>query len=323
MNYFKNFFSHLLSILFFIGLLLLSLTCLSRELITYDNVYESLEDSKLLKSELNTNSKLRELKLPEEIYNYIEIEEELYGYFTNRFLLEAKLIDKEVSIDKDNLNKNIAIGLEKYIDDKLKEKDIDINETIDNLEIEEDIKIIVKEYALNKTKIDLENNEYITDHKIKYIEKYADEIIEDIKDSTYVYDIIDVLFDNTYTTIYIIVIVLSLVLIALINLNIIPAFSLAVIPLLINVIIYIVIIIAALFINIGGSYISLIINSLLDEVSVIAFKYFTIILGALLFALFSQLISKLIYGKILKKKGITTEDNVLDDYDEIDKKEES
>ena len=35
-----------------------------------------------------------------------------------------------------------------------------------------------------------------------------------------------------------------------------------------------------------------------------------------------QLIVKLIYKRILNNKGITTEDNVLDDYDEIDKKEE-
>lgn len=321
MNFIKNFFSHLFAIVFLLALLLLSLTHFSRELITYDKIYNSLEDSKLLKSEITTNPKLINLNINEELYEYVEIEDMLYEYFTNRFLLEAKVISIEPSLDIDLLNKNIETGLEKYIDAKKIEKNIDIDEVIDSLKEDQETTKQLKEYAHNNQKIDL-TNKYIGEKEIEYIEEYADEVLNDIKESTYVFDIIDIIFNDSYTTIYIIVLISSLVLIAIINLNIIPAISLAVMPILINVIIYLVVTICTLFVNVGGSSLSLIINGFLDEMSFIAFKYFLIMVGVLLFALFTQLIAKLIYAKILKKKGITTEDNVLDDYDEIDKKEE-
>jgi len=322
MNTIKNFLSHFLALIFFISMLLFTLTCLAREIITYNNFYNALEDSRLLENEFKTNSKLKELNISEDLYSYIEIEDLLYEYFTNRFLLEANLIDKKPVIDKIKINERIAIGLEKYIDNKLKETNIDINENIKNLELDKNVLKEVQKYIEDKTKIDLSNSEYISNREVKYIESYADEIIEDIRESTYVFDIIDVISNNTYITIYIIAIIVSLVLIALINLNIIPAISLLIMPILIHLIIYVAIVFASMFINLGGNAITLIINSLIDEVSVVAFKYFIIFIGLLLLVLMLQLIAKLIYAKILKKKGITTEDNVLDDYDEIDKKEE-
>jgi len=322
MNTIKNFLSHFLALIFFISMLLFTLTCLAREIITYNNLYNALEDSRLLENEFKTNSKLKELNISEDLYSYIEIEDLLYEYFTNRFLLEANLIDKKPVIDKIKINERIAIGLEKYIDNKLKETNIDINENIKNLELDKNVLKEVQKYIEDKTKIDLSNSEYISNREVKYIESYADEIIEDIRESTYVFDIIDVISNNTYITIYIIAIIVSLVLIALINLNIIPAISLLIMPILIHLIIYVAIVFASMFINLGGNAITLIINSLIDEVSVVAFKYFIIFIGLLLLVLMLQLIAKLIYAKILKKKGITTEDNVLDDYDEIDKKEE-
>lgn len=322
MDFIKNFLSHFLAIIMFVGMLLLTLTFLSRDTITYHNIYSALEDSKLLESELRNNDNLKELGIPEDLYEYIEIEDLLYEFFTNKFLYKAKIIKEEPVLNKEKINDRIEIGLEKYIDAKISEYAGDADAFINGTGLNSKIKEEVKKYIEDKTKIDLSNNEYISDREIKYITNYAEEVIKKLEDSTYIFDFTDVIYNDTLVVIYILAIIIPFVLIAIINLNLLPAISLTVSPVLINLIICLIIVLSAIFVNFGGSPITIILNSLLDDLSVVAFKYFVIYIVIFMFMLMLQLIVKLIYKRILSKKGITTEDNVLDDYDEIDKKEE-
>jgi len=315
MDFIKKFFSHTLAILLFTSALLLTGIFASRELINHNNIYRALEKSEILDEALKTNTNLKDLNIPEQLLEYIEIEDIVYNYITDKFLYEAKVIKKEPEIDEKELNKRLALAIEAYIDDKIDEYTGGFNSILESSGIDLGIDEKVEDYINNNTSIDLSKEEIITKKDLESIYAYSDEAFSKIKESSYVFEIIELIYNDKVITISIIAIIASIILIALINFDIAISFLYSIAPFVLNAIIYLIVFIVTIMVNFDGNLSAKVINSIKGTVGQIAFKYFFVFIlltltSALLFYVFKN-----INILIARKSGKTTLDTVFDDYD--------
>ena len=325
----KSFLSHILSIIFFVAVMFLSVTIISKEVLNHNTVYNALEESGLLEEALKNNETLKNAHIPEELLDYVEIDDIVYNYVTDKFLFEAKVISEEPTIDRKLLNERLGNGLEKYIDEKINKYTGGISSLLKDAGIDLGLEDKVKEYIENNTSIDLTNNEIVKEKDLEAIYKYADDVIADVREDSFAFEIIEVLIDGQNQMLAIAIMVGSLLLIALINFNIASLFAYSIAPLIIASIIFILLYFASSFINFSGSFTASIINFIIDKVGILSFKYFMVFLLLAIFDGLFYYIVKHLSILISHRRGVTTLDTVFDDYNseavvqEINSREEA
>lgn len=313
MYFIKNFLSHVLAIILFIGVLFFTITLLTKELITYDNIYQALEKSELLDAAIQKNNNLKQLNLSEELLQYVEIDDLFYHYVSNKFLYEAKIIEKDLDMNIEILNQRIASGLQKYIDDKYVNDDLDLFLKENN--IDTDIKEEIEKYIERNISIDFSDNKYITYEEVNVLYDYVEDSILDVRDRSYIFELIEIVSDKKIQLISLIATVASFLLIAIINFNIVTAIVYTIAPFAINAIIYLIAFLVSSNLQFTGNLTAEVINFIKDIVSEISFKYFIIFILLTFLSTILYFIVKKLNIKISHKTGKTTLDTFFDDYD--------
>lgn len=313
MNLLKNFSSHLLAIIFFVSLLIFSGTSAVKDLVTHDNIYNALEETNYF-DEIKLDENI-DVEMSKELLEYIEIKDIIDHYIADKILYEFNIIEKDPKINVDELNKRIAEGVEKYIDAKLDEYSGGLNSILQDNGFDLGIKDKIEEYIDNNTSIDLSNNKIVTEKDLEVVYKEIDKKFDEVKESTYIKEIIDVVYNDTLPIISLICIIASFILISLINFNILTGVLYIIAPLAVNTIIYLVGYYILKDLKFTGGIEAIPLNYLVKEASSISFLYLLLFILLTTAAGFLYYIGKHINILISHKTGKTTLDTIFDDYD--------
>lgn len=310
MEFVKSLFSHILAFIFFFALLFLSGTFFARELVTHDNICKALDESDVIRESMKNNGELIPVTIPEEIIDYIDIDDIIYPYIADIILYELKLIDEVPTINLIELNERIVSGIDKYVDEKLNDYTGGLGAYFDLTEIKEQI----LEYLEKNTSLDLSNAQILNEDDLQKIYDYAKQNIDEISQSTYLFEISTLVFSKEAQIIAIVVTIISFVLIILINRNIATAIAYTIAPFTINTIIYFIGYLITKNITFDGRLSANIINAFMTKAGEITLKYFIIFLIVTILMIILYLLSKKFNIFMKQKKGIATLDTIFDDY---------
>ena len=313
MNLIKNFSSHLLAFIFFISLLIFSGTSAIKDLITHDNIYYALENTNYLE-EIKFNENI-DTEMSKELLEYIEIKDIIDHYIADKVLYEFNIIEKDPKINIDELNKRIALGIEKYIDAKLDEYSGGLNSILQDNGFDLGIKDKIEEYIDNNTSIDLSNNKIVTEKDLEVVYQEVDKKFEEVKEDTYIKEIIDIVYNDTLLVISLVCIIVTFILISLINFNILTGILYIIAPLAVNTLIFLVGYYGLKELKFTGGIEAAPLNYLVKEASDISFLYLLLFILLTTAAGFLYYIGKHINILISHKTGKTTLDTIFDDYD--------
>lgn len=315
MYFLKNFFSHILAIIFFIAVFLLSGTFAVRELITHDHLYNALEKTNYMDEiEFKEGSKEQQ-QISQELLEYVEIEDIINHYVADKVLYEFNIIDTEPKIDIDELNSRLATALEEYLDDKIDEYSGGLNSFLEENGIDLKIKDKVENYINNNTSIDLTNEKIITEKDLEDIYKKTDDMFLEVKEGTYLQEIINIIYNDKLPIILILVIIATFTLISLINFNILTGLLYTIAPFAINTIIYLVGFYGLKEIKFTGGIEVEALNYFKEAASSISFICFILFILLTITVCLLYYIGKHINILISHKTGKTTLDTIFDDYD--------
>ncbi len=318
MEVIKSFISHLLAFIFFVALIFLSATFLVKNLLSRDQIYKTLEESEIYEEIINDKSITSSMKIPSDLLNYVKLDDIFYNYATDRFLYEATITKDKPTIDLKVLNERLAVGVEDYIDAKVIEYTGAISSWLKDLGLDLKIEEQVKEYLEHNSTIDFSKNQYISEKDLDDVYKAIDDALIDVKESTYVFDILEIIYNNNYQMLAIGVMIGSLLLIALINFNVISIFAYTIAPFIVTSIIYFILYIVAKNIDFSGNVSVKILNILIDDLSVACLKYFVIFIVLCIVCGFLYYIIKHLNIAISHRSGVATLDTVFDDYNRED-----
>ena len=307
----KKIFSFIFAFIFTIAVLFLSATFFAKELITRDNIYNALEESDIMKEAMQNNSILISIAIPDELLDYIEIDDLIYGYIADLTLYELEINDEVPTIDLIELNDRVVEGLDKYVDEKLDSMTGGLSSYFDLTEIKNQIIA----YLEQNTDLDLRNAQILSESDLQKIYEYSTSSIDEIKDSTYLFELAIMFFSEEAQIIALVVIIISFILIALINFNIVTALIYTTASFAISAITYFIVYIVSQNLNFDGRLGAKIINIFMDKIGDISIKYILIFLVLTFFTAILFYLGKKINIFINHKKGITTLDTVFDDYD--------
>ena len=318
MEYLKSFISHFFAILFYFALIFITLVMLSKELINHDNIYQALEKSNFIDKMINSDEPLLKANVPENVIKYVKIDDILYNYITDDFLFEAKIIDQKPILNQKELNSRLAKGIERYIDDQVDEYANNTDYFIENSDFDLRIRDKIEAYIESKESIDLSNDYYIDEDSLSKISSSIDKSMEKIKDDSFIFDITAFIYNDNYYNIAIMIIIFSLLIIGLVNFNIINIFSYTIAPFVIAAIFYISIYLIASNLNFNGGLIADTINLFKTKLATISLRYSIVLFAIAVLVCIIYFIIKRLNIAISHKKGVTTLDTVLDDYNRDD-----
>lgn len=312
MHFIKSFFSHLFAIIIFFIILFLSSTSIVRNMLVHDTISNTISETNYIDEIIKEQSS--EYEGMEEIWEYIDIENIITEYLTNKILYELKLINEEPKINLDQLNEEIATGIESYIDDQIDSYTGGLNSYLEGVGIDLGIEDEINKYINESIGIDLTNNEIIKEEDLDELYQTIDEAFIDLRESTYFYEVLDIIYNNTLRIILIIVVIVLYIIISLINWNAVTGLSYMIAPLAINAFIFLIAFIASISIDVSGTKEAAAINYLINEAGSRAFKQFIILLLITIVIIFLYYIGKILSIRISHKTGKTTLDTFFDDY---------
>lgn len=314
MNVLKTFFSHVLAAILFCAVLYLSLTTAVKQLITHDTVSTAIEKTNYWEEMISVQGTPLEHKISDELLDYLEIEDIINDYATDKILYELGAVTKEPEIDINLLNERLAEGIEKYLDEKLDEYTGGLNSFL----IDNGIYFLkdkVQDYVEDKTSIDLTNKKIVTEKDLDNIYDDMDRIFRKVKNSTYIQEVSDLVYHDTLPTISIVTIVVTIILLALINFNILTGILYTITPLSLVTVTYILAYSGLKSLRFEGGLPVNALTYITEEASKISQTYFIIFLIITISVIILCFVGKYISILISHKTGKTTLDTIFDDYD--------
>lgn len=314
MNFLKNFFSHVLAIIFFLAALYLAGTLAVKQLITHDNVYTAIEKTNYWDKMVSVQGTPLENKISDELLDYLEVEEIFNHYATDKILYELGATKEEPEIDIDLLNERLAEGIEKYLDEKLDEHTGGLNSFLMNNGIYF-LKDKVEDYIEDKTSIDLTNKKIITEKDLENIYEEVDRVFDKVKNGTYIQEIFDIIYSDTLPIISIVGLAVSFVLISLINFNILTGLLYLITPLALNAVTFFVGYTGLDSLHFEGGLPVNALEYLTEKATDISLTYAIVFIVLTVVTIILCFIGKYISILISHKTGKATLDTVFDDYD--------
>lgn len=314
MDLLKGFISHLLAIVLLLAIIFLTGSSISREFLTYDNIYKAMDDANLLEEVINDVALSKGIGVPKEIYDYIKVDDIVYDYVTNYALYDVNIIEERPTIDSKVLNERLARAIEKFIDDNIVKYGDDIDAFLKEQGLDIDFKEVIEDYILEKKAIDFSKIQYINDKELEFVYDYVDEQVDKLEEQTIAFDIVRFITNKDYYNYSIWIIAGCLILITLINLSLLPTLSLSIAPLALTSILYLAIYLFASNVNFSGGLAADIANPFIAIIKDLSSKYFITLIVLTLIVVILYFIFKKIKIAISHKKGVATLDTVFDDY---------
>lgn len=312
MHFLKSFFSHFLAILIFFIILFLVSTTIVRNLLVHSVLESVISETNYMDEVINESETKYEGM--EEIWEYVEIEDLINDFLADEILYKLKIIDEEPKLDVDELNDRIATGIEAYIDDQIDSYTGGFNSYLENIGIDLGIDDKINDYINNSTGIDLTNKKIITEDDLEEIYTELDKAFADIEESTYLYELLDIIYNDTLRIVLIILGIVFTIIICVINWNAVVGISYLIAPLSINAIIFLIGFIISISVDVSGTSTSNVINYIINIIGAESLKQFVILLVLTIFIIFLYYIGKLLSIRISHKTGKTTLDTFFDDY---------
>ena len=314
MELLKSFISHSLAVVLMLAIVFLTGSSLSREFLTYDNFYKAMDDANLLEEVINDAALSKGIGVPEEIYDYIKVDDIVYDYVTNYILYDVNIIKEKPTIDSKVLNERLARAIEKFIDDNIVKYRDDIDAFLKEQGLDIEFKEIIEDYILEKKALDFSKIQYINDKELEFVYDYIDEQVDKLEGQTIVFDVIRFITNKDYYNYSIWIIVGCLILITLINLSILPTLSLSIAPVALTSVLYIIIYLITSNVNFSGGLAADIANPFLSIIKELSLKYSIALIVLTLVIVVLYFLFKKIKIAISHKKGVATLDTVFDDY---------
>ena len=314
MDLLKGFISHLLAIVLLLAIIFLTGSSISREFLTYDNIYKAMDDANLLEEVINDVALSKGIGVPKEIYDYIKVDDIVYDYVTNYALYDVNIIEERPTIDSKVLNERLARAIEKFIDDNIVKYGDDIDTFLKEQGLDIDFKEVIEDYIIEKKAIDFSKIQYINDKELEFVYDHVDEQVDKLEEQTIAFDVVRFITNKDYYNYSIWIIAGCLILITLINLSLLPTLSLSIAPLALTSVLYLAIYLLASNVNFSGGLIADIVNPFIVVVKELSLKYFIALIVLTLIVVILYFIFKKIKIAISHKKGVATLDTVFDDY---------
>lgn len=314
MDLLKGFISHLLAIVLMLAIIFLTGSSISREFLTYDNLYKAMDDANLLEEVINDVALSKGIGVPKEIYDYIKVDDIVYDYVTNYALYDVNIIEERPTIDSKVLNERLARAIEKFIDDNIVKYEDDIDAFLKEQGLDIEFKEIIEDYIVEKKAIDFSKIQYINDKELEFVYDYVDEQVDKLEEQTIAFDLVRFITNKDYYNYSIWVVAGCLILITLINLSLLPTLSLSIAPLALASILYLAIYLFASNVNFSGGLVADIVNPFIAVMKELSLKYFIVLIVLTLIVVILYFIFKKIKIAISHKKGVATLDTVFDDY---------
>ncbi len=314
MDLLKGFISHLLAIVLLLAIIFLTGSSISREFLTYDNIYKAMDDANLLEEVINDVALSKGIGVPKEIYDYIKVDDIVYDYVTNYALYDVNIIEERPTIDSKVLNERLARAIEKFIDDNIVKYGDDIDTFLKEQGLDIDFKEVIEDYIIEKKAIDFSKIQYINDKELEFVYDHVDEQVDKLEEQTIAFDVVRFITNKDYYNYSIWIIAGCLILITLINLSLLPTLSLSIAPLALTSILYLAIYLFASNVNFSGGLAADIANPFIAIIKDLSSKYFITLIVLTLIVVILYFIFKKIKIAISHKKGVATLDTVFDDY---------
>jgi len=314
MHSIKSLLSHLLAFILFISILLLSSTNAIKDLLTHHHVFGALQEinyTELVKINNLTNEEEKTFK---ELLSYIEYKDIIDDYLADKVLYELNIIKDEPKINLEALNEALIIGIEKFIDEKIYEYTSGLSSIIENTTIDSALREFINKIINDKTSIDLSNNQIITEEKIQPLYEEIDKMMVELKEDTYIVDIINVIYNDIIPLITIIMIITSIILLGIINRNV-KTIAYMIAPIVSNALIFLI---GHYFLESlkfkGGIEINAL-NYLTREAGDITFIYSIIFIGLSIAVIYLyNYVKKLLIYRSNKKEEVPV-DTITSNYD--------
>ena len=312
MHFIKSFFSHLFAVVIFFIILFLASTSIVRNMLVDSVVETAISRTNYMETIKAETSKENEAM--EEIWEYIEIDDLINEYMADVILYKLNIITEEPKLNLEELNEKIAFGIERYIDDQIDSYTGGFNSYLENIGIDLGIDDKINDYINNNIGIDLTNNKIITEEDLEELYVEIDAAFKDIEESTYLYELLDIIYNDTLRIILIISAIVLTILICVINWNAVVGITYLIAPLAINSLIFLIGFVLSVSIEVSGRKEADAINYLINTAGAEALKQFIILLLITIFVIILYYIGKIISIKIAHKTGRTTLDTFFDDY---------
>ena len=296
----KVFISYLLTIVVIISLTFFLINSFIYSSINYKNINESLT-----KNRINYLS-IGKVTVSDELYNYLDIDDVVNDYIANKTMYELGMVEKNPKMDKNLINKKIKKGLDDYINYRLSQVEGELNTILDKTGINNQIKDTIIDELDKKYDIDYKSSEIVNDKNLEKAYNDIDKTVYEYKDYL---NIIKIFTNKEYKRIALILVVVSLLLIAIVNFNIIAIFAYVIIPLIINIILLTGTLIASCNINFSGNDLAKILNDIMKSIFTTAIEYLVVLVDIIIYLIIKNI-------NIVKshKKGKATLDTLFDDY---------
>ena len=301
----KVFISYLLTIVVIISLTFFLINSFIYSSINYKNINESLT-----KNRINYLS-IGKVTVSDELYNYLDIDDVVNDYIANKTMYELGMVEKNPKMDKNLINKKIKKGLDDYINYRLSQVEGELNTILDKTGISNQIKDTIIDELDKKYDIDYKSSEIVNDKNLEKAYNDIDKTVYEYKDYL---NIIKIFTNKEYKRIALILVVVSLLLIAIVNFNIIAIFAYVIIPLIINIILLTGTLIASCNINFSGNDLAKILNDIMKSIFTTAIEYLVVLVIVLFVDIIIYFIIKNINIVKSHKKGKATLDTLFDDY---------
>ena len=301
----KVFISYLLTIVIIISLTFFLINSFIYSSINYKNINESLT-----KNRINYLS-IGKVTVSDELYNYLDIDDVVNDYIANKTMYELGMVEKNPKMDKNLINKKIKKGLDDYINYRLSQVEGELNTILDKTGINNQIKDTIIDELDKKYDIDYKSSEIVNDKNLEKAYNDIDKTVYEYKDYL---NIIKIFTNKEYKRIALILVVVSLLLIAIVNFNIIAIFAYVIIPLIINIILLTGTLIASCNINFSGNDLAKILNDIMKSIFTTAIEYLVVLVIVLFVDIIIYFIIKNINIVKSHKKGKATLDTLFDDY---------
>lgn len=301
----KVFISYLLTIVVIISLTFFLINSFIYSSINYKNINESLT-----KNRINYLS-IGKVTVSDELYNYLDIDDVVNDYIANKTMYELGMVEKNPKMDKNLINKKIKKGLDDYINYRLSQAEGELNTILDKTGINNQIKDTIIDELDKKYDIDYKSSEIVNDKNLEKAYNDIDKTVYEYKDYL---NIIKIFTNKEYKRIALILFVVSLLLIAIVNFNIIAIFAYVITPLIINIILLTGTLIASCNINFSGNDLAKILNDIMKSIFTTAIEYLVVLVIVLFVDIIIYFIIKNINIVKSHKKGKATLDTLFDDY---------
>ena len=301
----KVFISYLLTIVITILLTYFIINNFIYSSINYKNINKTLNKNRI------DYLSIGKVTVSDEIYDYLDIDDIVNDYIANKTMYELGMIEKDPKMDKELINKKVKKGLDNYIDYRISQAEGDLTVILDQVGLNKEIKDNVIEELNKKYNIDYNNSEIVKEEDLEKVYNDINKSVDEYEDYLSIFKIFT---NKEYRRVSIIVIIVLLLLIAIINFNIIAIFLYTIVPLVINIILLVVTLIASCNINFSGNDLAKILNDIMGYIFTTSIEYLVVLAILLFVNIIIYFIIKNINIVKSHKKGKATLDTLFDDY---------